>query len=284
MMHPSDLASNTVFLILNYQTYELTLSLVDEMRSDPLYSGVSVLVIDNCSPNASGDILAAQAEARGFYFIQNDTNAGYAAGNNVGLRWASDHGYRFALILNNDVLIDCSLCEGNLLELAGLLDSNEEYGVIGPRVMRPNGAREDPVAFRGSFFDLTLGYPLFYKKRKGFQPNSHLAEYYRPQGCCMMLDLRSMKGCGYMDEHTFLYSEEEILAERLLSIGKKCGFCKDVSIVHNHSVTVRKAFSRAGAATQVCKSYAYYLRAYRGFSPVCTAFCVAVMWIVRYVR
>lgn len=278
------IARRTIIVILNYKTYELTLELIKAIRADRRYAGVEIVVVDNCSPGRSADVLKKFSSQFNYQFFANDNNAGYAAGNNIALRWAFGQGFEYALVINNDVVIDGGECEGSLLELAACLKDHSEYAVIGPKVLKPSGEREHPVSIRGNLFDFTLGYPLMYSRRKSFNPADHLVPYYRPQGCCMMLRLKDLDLCGYLDESTFLYCEEEILAERLIRVGKRCGYCKDVAVVHNHSVTVRGTYSRIGIALMVCKSFNYYLKKYRQYGLFARAICLLVTLIVRTVR
>lgn len=279
-----EVTRKTIIVILNYRTYELTIELIKALRKDQRYADVAIIVVDNDSPGKSAEILERFSSQLDYRFIANKENAGYAAGNNVALRWAFDNGYRYALIINNDIVINSERCEGTLLELAACLESSSDYAVIGPRVLKPSGEWECPVSKRGTLFDLTLGYPLMYLRREAFNVEEHLVPYYRPQGCCMMVKLEDLKQCDYMDESTFLYCEEEILAERLIKIGKLCGYCKDVSIVHNHSVTVRSTFSRLKLARLICKSYGIYLKQYRRFNHIETVLCQITMFIVRLFR
>ncbi|PMP74390.1 MAG: glycosyltransferase family 2 protein, partial [Chloroflexus aggregans] len=59
-----------------------------------------VVVVDN----ASRDGTPAQVHSTfpQTVVIENGANVGFAAGNNVGLRYAQVHGYDYALLLNND--------------------------------------------------------------------------------------------------------------------------------------------------------------------------------------
>ena len=51
-------------------------------------------------------------------------------------------------------------------------------------------------------------------------------------GCFFMIELADFVNAGMMDGSTFLYREEEILAERLKQIGKR-SYCEaSVSVVH----------------------------------------------------
>ena len=92
----------------------------------------------------------------------------------------------------------------------------------------------------------------------------------------MMVDLAKMEQVDYMDEHTVLYCEEFILAERLLKHGWKCACAINTSIIHNHSKTVKSILGKWKMLSIQNKSFNYYLKAYRGYGflsrTVCTAF------------
>lgn len=47
-----------------------------------------------------------------YTIVKSDENCGYAAGNNIGLRYAYDNQYKYAWILNNDIIIE----DSNLIE------------------------------------------------------------------------------------------------------------------------------------------------------------------------
>ena len=60
----------------------------------------SFVVVDNGSDDAT---LAAVAELYPWAErIRNETNLGFAGGNNKGLAWALERGFRYVMLLNND--------------------------------------------------------------------------------------------------------------------------------------------------------------------------------------
>ena len=91
-------------IILNYKTYEQTLEIIDKLKLLK-YSNLDILVVDNFSPNESATVLEDSSAHDGFVFIKNTRNAGYAAGNNIGIRYAVEHEYKYSWILNNDLVL-----------------------------------------------------------------------------------------------------------------------------------------------------------------------------------
>ena len=97
---------NTLYLILNYKTYNETIYLIRELLSQDIRENF-ILVVDNCSPNESFIRIkeAFQTEKR-IECIRTDENGGYAKGNNYGLRYAKKYNPKYICIINNDVHFD----------------------------------------------------------------------------------------------------------------------------------------------------------------------------------
>ena len=129
-------------------------------------------------------------------------------------------------------------------------------------------------SIRPDFFDLTFGMLNYKKKGRKIEDRGGYSYIYRPQGCCMMVDLNKMNEIDYMDEHTFLYVEEPILAERLMQKNYKCACCIATSIIHNHSTTVKSVFAKNKIRKMNNESFKYYLKQYRKFNIVKTNICL----------
>ena len=78
---------------------------------------------------------------------------------------------------------------------------------------------------------------------------------------------------NYMDEHTFLYVEEPILAERLLKHNYHCACCLNAKIVHNHSTTVKSVLAKSKIRNINNDSFKYYLKEYRNFNIIQIKLC-----------
>lgn len=259
-------------VILNYKSYEETL---EEVKLCKELLGVAcedVIIIDNASPNDSAKVLRKASREQGLVFIKSEKNSGYAAGNNIGLRYAFEHGYRYAWILNNDIIIEDKAIIEKLIDV---FHADNTVAVVNPDIYAPDGHMYNRDSKRPSFFDLTLGMYKYKKIGRNVEDLGGYAYVYRPQGCCMMVDLQKLDEVEYMDEHTFLYCEEPILAERLLRKGYRCACCLTASIIHNHSVTVKSTFDKKKIRKMNNGSNEYYLCAYRGFNRLQAKICCA---------
>lgn len=267
-------------VILNYKTYEMTVELINQLNGLD-HSLFDICVIDNASPNESADVLSGLSEKLGFIFFKNSINAGYAAGNNIGIRYAIEHGYEYSLILNNDLKIVDSFFIEKLVETA---DKDSSIACIGPKILDINNQPVPPYCDRPTFYSLTLGIVREKKKRSRYIDTPR--KVYRLFGCCMLLRNSAMAAVDCMDERTFLFCEEEILAERLLKEGYAAYYCPDASIVHLESATINK--EHAGKNVQkikiMLKSMELYLREYRRYGVLATKFCQLVRFLVMYIR
>lgn len=276
----TEINKRVLAVILNYNTYDLTLQLIRELREN-IYIGMPIMVVDNCSTNQSSEILKNNADKLNYIFYANEVNAGYAAGNNIGIRYAIENGYDYTWILNNDLILrDTHI----LQKLVSSADIQKDIGCIGPKIYCPDGSVVFPYYERPSFWSMTFGIMRAKSRRKTHAESS--GKVYCLFGCCMLLKNSVMEQINCMDESTFLYCEEDILSERMLKIGKYAYYCADTSITHNESSTVNKEHGKKSSKTKkiMMKSYDIYLSNYRHFNFFSRFLCKSVRWLILSIR
>lgn len=261
---------HVAIVILNYNSWKETIKEANLCNRMMQIDYRNIIVIDNASPNDSAEMLEKESEKKHFVFIRADANQGYAAGNNIGLRYAFQNGYEYALILNNDIIIEDP---GLILKLLDGFKKDSCVAVVNPDIYSPDRHLFNRDAVKPTFLDYTVGMLQYRKKGRKLTEKDGIGFVYRPQGCCMMVDLQKMDEVDYFDEHTFLYCEEPILAERLLKKGYLCACNTAVSIIHNHSETVKSTFDIKRIVRIQNDSFAYYLKEYRGYSIIAIKIC-----------
>ncbi len=227
-------------IILNYNTWELTIDLINSLSNIEMVADVEIVVVDNCSPNSSYEKLKEWNEKyRKITLIRSNKNNGYAAGNNIGLRYAYSKGYDYAWILNNDILF---LDDKVLIKMLKCFDNNENIAIVSPRIITSQHYETSRFIYRPTIFSETIGFLWERYRNNGVHRDNKKQDNwtytYRPQGCCFIADLEKLDKCGYFDEFTFLYCEESILAERMMKIGGRCACALNTKVLHNHSATV----------------------------------------------
>lgn len=251
-------------VILNFKTYEMTLKLIENIVHIAGENDVEIVVVDNASPNESSDVLSAQSVAsRRFTFIRSSENSGYAAGNNIGIRYAVKNGADYILISNNDIEIESYECISKMIQM---MEKNKKIGAVSPRIISKDGKKDPPLYFvRPTIWDMTFGIVSTHKKRFKYNELEN-RKIYAPRGSFMLLRASDMVSIDYLDEGTFLYYEEPILAEKLDKIDKECWLCGEAVVVHNHGKTISTSIKKKNTCEILCKSYEHYLREYRHYN------------------
>ena len=270
-----------LIVILNYGTYQMTIDLIYSLREGLEYNNYSIMVVDNCSPNESAQVLSEKSKELDYVFYANMINSGYAAGNNIGIRYGITHLFDYTWILNNDI----KLCDKNVLShMIGIAEKNKKIGCIGPMIYTRDGIICAPYCKQPSFWSMTVGIGIEKRYRRQYEHSS--GEVYRVYGCCMLLRNSIMAEICCMDERTFLYGEEDILAERMRSKGYTTYYDASVSIIHNESSSLTN-ISKKRKKLQIrenCKSMELYLKEYRNYPWPARLVCKMVRGLVIWIR
>lgn len=258
------------FVVLNYNTYRLTLGFVSNLYRVAAGREFDLIVVDNHSSNESLDVLEKESCSGSFVLLKNPVNSGYAAGNNIGIKYAVEHGADYIIVANNDIeIVSFDVIDG----MISLLAENNNIGAVSPRIIGSKGEKDPPIYFKKpSFIDLSFGILSFNRKRFSFD-DSLTTKIYAPRGSFMVLRSTSIRDVGFLDEKTFLYYEEPILAERMLSVGLECWHYGAGYVIHNHGATINSTTNRASICKTLLKSQKYYLTHYRHMGVLKTFIC-----------
>ena len=122
------MSSELAIVVLNYRTAALTNDCLDSLASE-IEPGFRAVVVDNASGDGSAEAIAAHIAQRGYggwaELLRSPVNAGFAAGNNLGIRSVPARAY---LLLNSDTLVR----PGALRQLLGALGDHPRVGMVAP--------------------------------------------------------------------------------------------------------------------------------------------------------
>lgn len=215
------------------------------------------------------DSFAESLSSNKGYLIWSSDNLGYAKGNNKGVRFLGKiEKYTHYLFSNDDIEIK----QPEILEtLITRMREDERIGAIGPRVIGLDGHDQSPHDTYISPYRM-IGWkllPFLRKKHKTdvtespIKPSSRFT--YWVQGSFMLVNAAVFNEVGMFDEHTFLYYEEPILAEKLAKIGKAMYFDSDVDVVHYEGGSTKRNRKREKIEMD---SRVYYLREYKHINKI----------------
>lgn len=160
-----------------------------------------VVVVDNASHDESAELFrknVPHAKVLALTF-----NIGFGAGNNLGVREASND---LILLLNPD----CQISEQDTLILRKTLLQFPSAVAIGPRVVGTNGKAHGTYRWTSnSGKRLPESYPDTWG----------VASTVKIDGCCMLIRKTHFESIGLFDEQLFMYFEEEDIGRRSIQCG-----------------------------------------------------------------
>ena len=96
-------------VILNYNSWADTVACVDSIHEAEKKLEFRIYLVDNCSPVRPETGVLESLDKKGVIFIQNERNAGYSAGNNIGIKRALEDGCEAILMcaMKQEVYQNC---------------------------------------------------------------------------------------------------------------------------------------------------------------------------------
>ncbi|MFT9004094.1 MAG: glycosyltransferase [Liquorilactobacillus hordei] len=128
------------FVILHYKTLNDTFACVNSIKKNNLR--YRIVIVDNHSNDKSYMVLKKKYEKNeNIYILQIYTNVGFAAGNNIGYKFAKEQlEANYIIIMNNDTQIISRNLENVLNK-----DFKQGYAVIGPDILNLKNVHQNPM-------------------------------------------------------------------------------------------------------------------------------------------
>ena len=201
-------------------------------------------LVDNLEKESLIDLLDTS-----IFIITKNENLGYAKANNFGALFLKEKfNPEYILFSNTDITFkDKNVIEVLVNKLKTLPD---DVAVIGPRVLGLDGKDQSPhpkISFK-RYFAWRL-FPFLRGRFNALKKNSDNHEETEPKegycywvsGCFMLVKRKAFFEVNMFDDHTFLYGEESILAERLKTINKFMYIFPELEIIHFEGGTTKKS-------------------------------------------
>ena len=199
--------------------------------------GVELIFVDNNSSPEDRKKLKKFCLEKGHTLLENQENKGYNAGNNVGLRYAAEKGYQYALIANPDMEFPQ---KNYLSRLLNVMEKDADIAVCGSDIVTAEGIHQSPMKKEGNWKNSIGWIKSFFRKRPTdtyfFIDNYKQSHYcHKVSGCCLMVRITFIQEIDYFDEYPFLYCEEAILSRQVeLSNKWKMYYLSEAQAIHKH--------------------------------------------------
>jgi GT2 family glycosyltransferase len=217
-------------VVLNWNGREDTLVCLGSLARVPR-SDLAIVCVDNGSEDGSQQ--AVREGFPGVALIEAGANLGYSGGNNLGIRYALEHGAEWVLLVNNDATVAPDVIDG----FERVARACPRAGILAGKVYfaeRPN-----TIWFAGQRVSELTGYsgrPRGYGRPDGAR-YKHVRQTGRAVGALMAVSREAIEAVGMLDEELFAYVEDVDWALRVRRAGLQVVFAPDAHAWHRVSAS-----------------------------------------------
>jgi len=194
---------------------------------------IETIVIDNNS--SDGSIEMIRTEYPEVKLIANSGNVGFARACNQGIYASSGE---YILLLNPDTEVP----EGSLEKLLRIARQNQNAGIIGPKIVYPDGSLQESVRRFPRFVDQTL---IQLKLHRLLKKSRWIKDYLmvdfdyektqtvdQVMGAAFLIPRPIITHLSGLDERYFIWFEEVDFCLKVKNAGRKVLYTPDVQIIH----------------------------------------------------
>jgi len=222
-------------VILTHNNWPFSKACLESVIQRSDYPNLEVIVVDNASTDESRENLEKlqQQEPR-LRVIFNESNIGFAAGNNLGIEAAKGE---YIILLNNDTYVTGGWLRG----LIRPMQLNSEIGLVGPLTNNIGNEQKVRIAY-GNMQEMEVAAQRFVRSRlRQTTPVRRLAFF------AVALRRRTIDLVGLLDERYGLgYFEDDDYCMRANEQGVKMVIADDVFVHHHLSVSFSTLGTLAG--------------------------------------
>ena len=224
-------------IIVNWNARQDLRQCLQSLFAAPAKASFAVWVVDNASTDGSAEMVAREFPSA--HLRVNTENLGFSKANNQAITEAlADTNTRSVFLLNSDAAVHA----GALDALVAWVDANPNAGIVGPKVLNPDGTlqlscRRFPSLGAGFFRNTYLG-RLF--------PHNKFAKDYLMQdfdhahtlpvdwvsGCAMLLRRDLIEKIGALDERFYMYCEDVDICQRAWDAGREVVYFPEAVVTH----------------------------------------------------
>lgn len=187
---------------------------------------INTIAVDNASADNTVEYL--KQHFPDVHIIENKENLGFGRANNLGIKYALDHGADFVFLLNQDAWIE----PDTMSQLIDIAQSHPNYGILSPVHLNveKNGVEKLLLKRLDDYrtTDSRLFDDLLFNRLKEVYDTKYV------NAAAWLLPRKTIETIGGFDPVFFHYGEDDNYINRVIYHGLKIGICPCVQIVHDN--------------------------------------------------
>ena len=216
-----------LIILVNYNNWEDTLECIESLRKSGIEDS-NILIIENCSTNDSFEKLKV-AEPN-IKIISTKKNLGFTGGNNLGIKYAIENKFMYAILLNNDTIVDSN---NPVKLLIDEMEKNEDVTLGTGRIFY--FPEKDRIWYDGGKLIKWRGMAIhnnFRKNKNEINLNDNKKYVDFISGCFMCIRLNDITKIGLLNDNFFMYLDDIEYSARAVRRNLKLLFIPQVVIFH----------------------------------------------------
>jgi N-acetylglucosaminyl-diphospho-decaprenol L-rhamnosyltransferase len=236
-------------IIVNWNTKDhlyRCIQSIPDATGDFLYE---IIVVDNAS--ADGSAAMVREKFPRIRVVESNKNLGFGRGNQLGLTHTRG---AFVAAVNPDVVLNHRVLE----YLVKFLQQHPKAGMVGPRIVNPDGKTESGAESLPDLLSAITFYPVFGKlyrsrwERQRLKNTVVKCDWVR--GPCMVFRRSALEIVRGFPTKTFMYGEEMLLGHAMKRSTFEVWYLPDYSVVHNTSAGAMQIWNKTERTARIRKA------------------------------
>jgi N-acetylglucosaminyl-diphospho-decaprenol L-rhamnosyltransferase len=225
-------------VMLNYNSKYFPKMCVEAFSNSKVDFKYEIIAVDNASTDPISVGYLEKAGKEGLVkLVKSKKNLGFGGGNNLGAKEAKG---KYVLILNPDIFVE----KDSVQKMVDYMEANPEVGILGPKLVYPDGTVQDSCRRNMNFLDLIIKrtflkkLPVLKKRVEKYTmedfDHNKVSEVELLVGACFMIPRDVYEEVGGFDKRYFLFMEDFDLCKEISKKGRKVVYFPKVEVTHNH--------------------------------------------------
>lgn len=264
-------------IILNFNGKEFLLETLSSVKQI-IYPNFKPIVVDNGSTD--GSQAAVREHFPEIILLENEKNLGFGEGNNVGIRYALQHGAEWVLLLNNDISVAPDL----LTHMMAVANTDAKIGILGPKIYYHD--QPETIWFAGACINYWTGLTAHRGIRETDRGQyDRVADSDYVTGCTMLIRREALQRVGMFDPIYFpAYSEDADLCVRAARAGYRLIYVPQAKVWHKVSASSGGGTTPFKTKLKVQHNLIFFKRYARWYHWLTMPWCIAALAFVFLMR